>query len=188
MGSILEIARLAAVSAENVLRVVNGEPVSADVASRVARAMEAVGPPPSPRSLEVSPAVVSGQEDEELVSRLLRTNAELQASLPQNVGSVVYEALRVEVRPVAQHIAELGALFQLVITRMDDLRAELERERRERLEDVALLSELVSTGWRSADRRVGRVEKMLARLEAKTDAKGSGRFVHFPPAAERRAD
>jgi hypothetical protein len=188
LGSILEIARLAGVSAENVLRVVNGEPVSADVAQRVTRAMENVGPPPSPRSLDVSPRVHSGPEEEELASRLLQTAAELQASLPQDVGNVVYEAVRIEVRPVAEHLAELGALFKLVIARMDDLRGELERERRERLEDVALLSELVSSGWRSADRRVGRVEKALERIESSSRPRSTGRNLHFPLAAEHRSD
>jgi hypothetical protein len=187
MGSILEIARLAGVSAENVLRVVNGEPVSADVASRVARAMETLGPPPSRQSLEVSPVIESGPE-EELASRLLRTASELQSSLPQDVGSVVYEALRVEVRPVAQHLAELGGLFQLAVARMDELQEELRRERRERLQDVELLSQLVTTGWRSADRRVGRMEKALGRLEETIEGQGAGRFLQFPSAPERRID
>ena len=40
MASILDIARYADVSAENVLRVVNGEPVSEDIAQRVTQHVE----------------------------------------------------------------------------------------------------------------------------------------------------
>ncbi|HEY7003407.1 MAG TPA: hypothetical protein VH281_03935 [Gaiellaceae bacterium] len=160
--------------------------MSADVASQVAKAIEILGPPPSPQSLDVSPVIEPGPE-EELASRLLRTASELQSSLPQDVGSVVYEALRVEVRPVAQHLAELGGLFQLLIGRMDELRDELRRERHERLQDVELLSELVTTGWRSADRRVGRMEKGLERLEETIEGQSAGRFLQFP-SAETRSD
>jgi hypothetical protein len=184
MATILEIARLANVSAENVLRVVNGEPVSSDVASRVARTIEAVGPPPSPRSkADVVPADRSaGSEADELVSRLARTAAELEAHLPQ-VGSILYEAVRVEVQPVSRHIAELDALFGLLVARLEDMRDEIDRERRERLEDVALLSELVSAGWRSADRRLARLEQMLTRLEEKFDDRRGPRSFNFPSAA-----
>jgi hypothetical protein len=67
---------------------------------------------------------------------------------------------------------------------MEDMRLQIERERHERLEDVALLSELVSTGWRSADRRLARVERMLARLEEAIGGERSPLHVHFPSAAE----
>jgi hypothetical protein len=186
MASILEIARLANVSAENVLRVINGEPVSSDVASRVARTIEAVGPPPSARSRAyVAPAERRvGSEADELVSRVDQMAADLQARLPENVGSIVYEALRVEVRPVTRHIAELDALFELVRARLEDIGVEIEHERRERVEDVALLCELVSTGWRSADRRLARLEHMLARLEESIAGERGARVVQLPSAAE----
>jgi Bacterial regulatory proteins, lacI family len=85
MASILEIARLANVSADNVLRVVNGEPVSADVASRVASAIEAVGPPTSARSRAEIAATEkrSGSEATELVSRVDQMAAELEHGCPR---------------------------------------------------------------------------------------------------------
>lgn len=188
MASVLDIARQANVSAENVLRFINGEPVSSDVASRVARAIEAVGPPPSAglRAGVVADDGLVGSEGDELVSRVDQIAADLQARLPENVGSVVCEALRVEVRPVTRHIAELDALFELISARLEDMRLEIEHERRERLEDVALLSELVSTGWRSADRRLARLEQMLARLEESIADDRGPRHFQFPSAAEGR--
>jgi len=188
MASILEIARVANVSAENVLRVVNGEPVSSDVASRVARAIETVGPPAARSKAEVVPADGrSGSEANELVSRVDQMAADLEARLPRDVGSILYEALRVQVQPVSRHIAELDALYQLIDARLEDMRLQIERERHERLEDVELLSELVSAGWRSADRRLARVERMLARLEEAIAGERSPLHVHIPSAADGKA-
>jgi hypothetical protein len=185
MATILEIAGLANVSAENVLRVVNGEPVSSEVASKVARAIETVGPPAAGRlNAEVVPADSrSGSEANELVSRVDQMAADLEARLPRNVGSILYEALRVQVQPVSRHIAELDALYQLINGRL-----QIERERHERLEDVALLSELVSAGWRSADRRLARMERMLTRLEEAIGAERNPLQVHFPAAAEGKTN
>ena len=189
MASILEIARIANVSAENVLRVINGEPVRSDVASRVAQAIETVGPPAAPRSkAEVVPAVGRSESAaNELVSRVDQMAADLEARLPRDVGSILYEALRVQVQPVSRHIAELDALYQLISGRLEEMRLQIEQERRERLEDVALLSELVSAGWRSADRRLARMERMLTRLAEATDGHRSPLHVHFPAAAEGKA-
>jgi len=186
MASILEIARVANVSAENVLRVVNGEPVSSEVASRVARAIETVGPPAAARSKAelVLGDRGSGSEAYQLVSRVDQMAADLDARLPRDVGSILYEALRVQVQPVSRHIAELDSLYQLINWRLEDMRLQIERERHERLEDVALLSELVSAGWRSADRRLARVERMLTRLEEAIGGERSPLHVHFPSAAE----
>ena len=186
MASILEIARVANVSAENVLRVVNGEPVSSEVASRVARAIETVGPPADARSKAelVLGDRGSASEAYQLVSRVDQMAADLDARLPRDVGSILYEALRVQVQPVSRHMAELDALYQLINGRLEDMRLQIERERHERLEDVALLSELVSAGWRSADRRLARVERTLARLEEAIGGERSPLHVHFPSAAE----
>jgi hypothetical protein len=47
VATVLELAAYADVSAENVLRIVHGEPVSEDVGRRVHDAIDALGPPPS---------------------------------------------------------------------------------------------------------------------------------------------
>ena len=119
--TILELADYAEVSAENVLRVVHGEAVNEDIERRVHEAIDAIGAPPYPRRVEVLPAIPPGVGTDELLERLRATAAELEASLPEGVGSVVYEALRVEVRPVAQHVAELGALFERVLARVEQV-------------------------------------------------------------------
>ena len=182
VATILELADYADVSAENVLRVVHGEPVSEEVERRVYAAIDALGVPPYPRQVEVLPAVPPGASSDELLQRFQATAAELGATLPEGVGSVVYEALRVEIRPVAQHVAELGALLEQMLARLDQVSTSVEDERRDRLEDVALLTELVTSGWRSVDRRLARLEKAVARIEARPNGRRESRLYRVDDA------
>ena len=183
VATILELADYAEVSAENVLRVVHGEAVSEDVERRVHEAIDAIGAPPYPRRVEVLPAIPPGVGTDELLERLRATAAELEASLPEGVGSVVYEALRVEVRPVAQHVAELGTLFERLLARVEQVSTSVEDERRDRLEDVALLTELVTSGWRSVDRRLARLEQVVARIETGRNGRREARLYRLDDAA-----
>lgn len=185
MATILELAAYAEVSAENVLRVVHGESVSEDIERRVQDAIEALGDPPYPRRIEVLPAVPAGvgalQDD--LFERFQAAAAELETAVPQGVGSVVYEALRVEVRPVAQHVAELGALFERMLARLEDVSIGVDDERRDRVEDVSLLTELITTGWRSVDRRLARLEQIVARIESGRNGRREARLYQLDDAA-----
>jgi Bacterial regulatory proteins, lacI family len=193
MATILELARHADVSAESVLRVVHGEPVSEDVARRVRAAIQTLGPPPSPApAVEVLPATAgaatAGTRDGELLERFAQAASELETSLPQGVSSVVYEALRVEVRPVAEQVAHVSALFEQMVRRLEQIEHEVGRERHERLDDVALLTDLIATGWRGVDRRLGRLEKMIERLETQQPGgKGPGRVVRLEDHQTRTA-
>jgi polyhydroxyalkanoate synthesis regulator phasin len=183
VATILELAGYADISAENVLRVLHGEAVSEDVERRVQEAIDALGAPAYPRRVEVLPAVPADAVTDELLQRVQSATAELEANLPQGVGSVIYEALRVEVRPVAQHVAELGALFEHMLARLDEVSTSVGDERRDRLEDVALLTELVTSGWRSVDRRLARLEQIVARIESGRNGRRQGRLYRLDDAA-----
>jgi hypothetical protein len=174
MATILEIARHADVSAENVLRVVNGEPVSAAVAQRVHDAIEALGPPPFPgSSLELLPVEDTlDRTRQQLLERFAETAAELEARLPEGVGSIVYEALRIEVRPVTDQLAQMATIIERLLDRAEHTDRGIELERKERLDDVALITELITTGWRTVDRRLARVERMIEELG---QSNGNGR-------------
>jgi hypothetical protein len=183
VATILELAAYADVSAENVLRVVHGEAVSEDVERRVREAMDALGAPPLPRQVEVLPALQPRvPTTDELLARFQATASELEAALPEGVGSVVYEALRVEVRPVAQHVAELGALFERMLARLEEVSTSVEDERRDRLQDVALMTDLITSGWRSVDRRLGRLEQVVARIEAGRNGRRGARLYRLDDA------
>jgi uncharacterized coiled-coil protein SlyX len=184
VATILELARHAEVSAESVLRVVNGEPVSGEIAERVNRAIEELGPPAPSRALQPLPAEEAAESpSQELLDSF---TAKLEEKLPGDVGNVVYEAVRVEVRPMQQHLAQMEQLCEQVVRRIEEVG---ESERRERLEDVALLVELVTTTWRTVDRRLGRLERMLERLEAEQAGEpDAGEDVPWtPPAPEQPA-
>jgi hypothetical protein len=183
MATILQLAELAEVSAESVLRVMHGEPVSEEVARKVREAIDVLGPPPYPRpAAETLPARASKEvatRQEELFDRFSAAAAELETSLPQGISSVVYEALRVEVRPVARHVAEIGALFEHMLTRLERVGTDVASERRERMEDVALLADLITSGWRGVDRRLARLEHMIARLEERQSGRPAGRVIRL---------
>jgi hypothetical protein len=179
VATILELAAYADVSAENVLRVVHGESVNEDVERRVREAIGALGVPAYPRQVEVLPAVPPGVSSEELLERFQATAAELESGLSEDVGSVVQEALR----PVAQHVAELGALFERMLTRLDEVSTAVGDERRDRLEDVALLTELVTSGWRSVDRRLARLEQIVGRIESGGNRRREARLYRLDDSA-----
>ena len=88
--------------------------------------------------------------------------AELEASIPAQVGSAVRDGLRAEVLPVARHIAEIRGLLNQAIRRLERLEGELLAERHARVDDLALLVDLVSSGWRGVDTRLGRLERAHA--------------------------
>jgi hypothetical protein len=90
---------------------------------------------------------------------------------------VVVDALRVEVRPVVKQVASMSVLVEQFAETWHELRAEIGAERRERLEDLELIVELITSGWRTVDRRLGRVERMLDRLENGSHQSGRGRGV-----------
>jgi hypothetical protein len=175
MATVVELARHAGVSVELVLRVLRGEPVSAQASNRVAQAIEALGPPGQrARKGELVTKPKEALDEQRLLERFTEAASKAVASdLPEGVGSVVYEALRVEVRPVADTVAQLATLFDGLLQRLEQLTGEIEAQRREHLEDVELLTELATSGWRNVDRRLARLEKMVERQQAPAPKRAS---------------
>ncbi len=170
MPTILELANESGVSADQVLRVVNGEPVSEAVDRRVRAAMERLGRPayPKPGRPPVQPAPTPAAELDRGLARLTTVAATSETTLPAEVGTVVYEALRVEVRPVAEHLAGLESLFDGLVDELRRLRHDVQAERRDRVRDLELQIELLRASWAGVDRRLGRIERALARREEPT--------------------
>lgn len=93
------------------------------------------------------------------IEALAVTAAELEASIPAQVGSSVRDSLRTEVLPVARHIAEIRGLLNQTIRRLERLEGALLAERHARVDDLALLVDLVSSGWKGVDERLERLER-----------------------------
>ena len=93
------------------------------------------------------------------IEELAQATAELQGALPEQIGSAVRDGLRVEVLPVARHIAEIRGLLNQAIRRLERLEGDLLTERHARIDDLALLVDLVSSGWKGVDTRLERIER-----------------------------
>ena len=125
------------------------------------RIADAAAGRPAPGAIE---AALERSRDQ--IEALAATAAELEASIPAHVGAAVRDGLRTEVLPVARHIAEIRGLLNQAIRRLERLEGDLLAERHARVDDLALLVDLVSSGWRGVDAR-------LARLESAHDVEAS---------------
>ncbi len=93
------------------------------------------------------------------IEGLAEATAELEGALPEKIGAAVHDGLRAEVLPVARHIAEIRGLLNQAIRRLERLEGDLLAERHARIDDLALLVDLVSSGWKGVDDRLARVER-----------------------------
>ena len=93
------------------------------------------------------------------VETLAAAAAELEGTLPEQVTAAVHDGLRAEVLPVGRNLAEIRGLLNQVIRRLERLEGDLLAERHARIDDLALLVDLVSSGWKGVDERLERVER-----------------------------
>jgi hypothetical protein len=92
---------------------------------------------------------------------LAATAAELETTMPARVENALHDGLRNEVQPVARQLAEVRGLMNQSIRRLERLEGDLLGERHARVDDLALLVDLVTSGWKSVDDRLARLEKSL---------------------------
>jgi hypothetical protein len=95
------------------------------------------------------------------IEGLAQAAAELSASLPAQVGESVQEGVRHEVIPVARNLAEVRGLMNQLVRRLERLEGDLLAERHARVDDLALLVELIASGWTGVDERLARIERGL---------------------------
>jgi hypothetical protein len=88
----------------------------------------------------------------------------MQIGLP----GVIQDGLREHFRPSARHLAEVRGLMNQMLRRMERLETDLLAERNARVEDLSLLVELITSGWRSANDRLARIEAMLEERQGAT--------------------
>jgi hypothetical protein len=93
------------------------------------------------------------------VEALAATTAEMEAGLPD----AVQEGIRQHFRPSARHLAEVRGLMNQVIRRLERIEGDALSERHARVDDLALLVDLVASGWRSVEDRITQLESRLQR-------------------------
>ena len=130
----------------------------------IQRALDRVGPAATGRA-DAAVADATIERARAQVEALAATAAELETALPQRVGEAVRDGVRAEALPVARHVAEVRGLTNAVLRRLERLEGDLLAERNARVADLDVLVDLIASGWRSVDERLGRLEAALDRRE-----------------------
>ena len=79
----------------------------------------------------------------------------------EQIRETVKEGLREEAAPISRRLAEVKGLSNNAIRRLENIEATIESERSARVDDLALLVELLTEGWRALDARLARIEAAL---------------------------
>jgi hypothetical protein len=116
------------------------------------------------------------------IESLATATAELEGQLPDRVGDAVRDGLRREVLPVARTFAEIKGLVNQANHRLERLEQDLLAERHARIDDLAILVDLVSSGWQGVDERLRRLEEHGSRRD------GPAEVVTLPQSASGQAD
>jgi hypothetical protein len=95
------------------------------------------------------------------VEELALAAAQLEATVPARLDGALQDGLREQVRPVGRNLAEIRGLTNQVIRRLERIEGDLLAERHARVDDLALLVDLISSGWKSVDDRLGSLERAL---------------------------
>ena len=79
----------------------------------------------------------------------------------EEIREALRQGLREEAAPISRRLAEVKGLSNGAIRRLERIDATLEAERSARVDDLALLVDLIASGWRSVDERLDRIEERL---------------------------
>jgi hypothetical protein len=95
------------------------------------------------------------------VEELAQAAAQLEATLPAKIDDALQDGLQEQVKPVGRNLAEIRGLTNQVIRRLERIEGDLLAERHARVDDLALLVDLISSGWKSVDERLGSLERSI---------------------------
>jgi hypothetical protein len=87
--------------------------------------------------------------------------AELETALPEQIGNAVREGVRAEAGPLGRQVAEMRGLTNAVLRRLERIEGDALAERHARVDDLALLVDLITSGWKGVDARLARLEQTL---------------------------
>ena len=97
------------------------------------------------------------EQARDAVEALAETTAGLEAGLP----AAIQDGMREQFRPSARHLAEMRGLMNHVVRRLERLEGDLLAERHARVDDLGLLVDLISSGWKSVNDPLARIEAAL---------------------------
>jgi len=85
------------------------------------------------------------------------------------IREALRDGLREEAAPISRRLAEVKGLSNNAIRRLERLETTIEGERNARVDDLALLVELLTEGWRTMNARLQRIEALLQHEEPRAD-------------------
>jgi hypothetical protein len=126
--------------------------------SAIARARERVAEAAAGRA---DPAALEAalERAREAIEALVETSSALESAIPARIGEAVQVGLREQVLPVGRHVAEMRGLLGQATRRLERLEGDLLAERHSRVDDLALLVDLITSGWNGVDARLARLER-----------------------------
>jgi hypothetical protein len=81
--------------------------------------------------------------------------------LDEQISAAVRDGVRAEAAPVGRHLAEVRGLSVRAIRQLERIDESIGAERSARVDDLAVLVDLISSGWRTVDERLARIEELL---------------------------
>jgi hypothetical protein len=116
---------------------------------------------------------------------LIAAADEAATAIPARVDDAVRTGVREQVAPMARNLAEIRGLMNQLLRRLERVEGDSAAERHARVDDLALLVDLISSGWQSVDARLGRIEAIVTRLEQGLDDRGGAIVYRIE---DRRSD
>ena len=185
MSILVEIAGKADVSVEGVVRVLTREPVSSAVKERVLAVLDQLDGEqtrvlerfalaavhdvvPLEPDDELAPPEEEEEETDDSPPAVHEGQLALGESPPPQHPTLLDGAPATELdRPLDTDLpVGLGTLLEELVSTVWEMRHERRSDRQERLDDLAVLVDLMTTSWQGVDRRLARLEQLLARREA----------------------
>ena len=182
MSILVEIAEKADVSVEGVVRVLTREPVSDAIKVRVLEVLDDLTPEQTRAVQRFALAALhdilerQGEAEGPPVPDPGQLALPVAAAEPDLLPSLAPDAALVQLSSVLGELAEA----------VRDLRRETDEERRERVDDLAVLIDLITTGWQGLDARLGRIERQVSRLESGRRETAISAPAPSPPRPSRR--
>jgi hypothetical protein len=80
----------------------------------------------------------------------------------QEIREALRDGLREEAAPISRRLAEVKGLSNNAIRRLENIEATIASERNARIDDLSLLVDLLTEGWRGLNARLDRIEALLS--------------------------
>ena len=81
--------------------------------------------------------------------------------IDEQIAQAVRAGVRSEAAPVGRHLAEVRGMSVRAIRQLERIEAGMGAERAARVDDLAILVDLISASWRTVDERLARIEELL---------------------------